>query len=148
MSLLLGRWSRAREASCVVRGGPCSFGGAGKAPSEASLAGRSDASLPAFTGASGLGAVHAVSHAVGALYDPLLFESEDFDVKKTPFKKPNPAQALDWYRKALALGEIRAKARSEVLEKRLQDSAPVTAAKPERIRMRCEPIPSRRYGPG
>jgi len=53
--------------------------------------------------------------AIGAMYDPLLFEAKTFDPKQTAFSKPNLEMAQCWYQLAYNLGEKRGKPRLDAL---------------------------------
>ena len=79
--------------------------------------------------------------AIGALYDPLLFESAEFTPGLTPFSKPNPNLAYCWYQLAQALGERGAQVRMDNLHKR-QVEPP---ADRERLGSGCEQI-MQQYG--
>jgi formylglycine-generating enzyme required for sulfatase activity len=56
--------------------------------------------------------------AIGAMYDPTLFESPNFEPQQTPFSKPNPDMAACWYQLSQALGEQRATLRLDLLTAR------------------------------
>ncbi|VAX09150.1 hypothetical protein MNBD_GAMMA26-2312 [hydrothermal vent metagenome] len=53
--------------------------------------------------------------AIGAMYDPLLFESQSFNSRQTAFSKANLEMAYCWYLVARDLGERRAKPRLDAL---------------------------------
>lgn len=65
--------------------------------------------------------------AVGAMYDPLLFESDT--QASTPFSKANRELARCWYQVAWTLGEVRAWARVKGLA--VHDTQAASAAEPD-----------------
>lgn len=79
--------------------------------------------------------------AIGALYDPLLFEAAEFTPGQTPFSRPNPNLAYCWYQLALVMGEKGAQVRMDKLHKRQVDQA-VDA---ERMGSGCDQI-MQQYG--
>jgi formylglycine-generating enzyme required for sulfatase activity len=74
--------------------------------------------------------------AIGAMYDPLLFEAEDFDAARTPFSKPNPDMARCWYQVARSLGEAQAEPRIALLDARRGRAGPGA----ERTGVSCDSI--------
>jgi hypothetical protein len=61
--------------------------------------------------------------AVGEMYDPATFAAADFNSKRTAFSKPNPGKALEWYDRALAQGEARARPLRNTLITYLEQAA-------------------------
>lgn len=83
--------------------------------------------------------------AIGALYDPALFESPDFEPQQTPFTKPNPDMATCWYQVAQTLGEKRATVRLDFLLARLSESRRDPGQAPGPASASCEQV-LRQYG--
>jgi hypothetical protein len=78
--------------------------------------------------------------AIGAFYDPLLFEAPDFNPQHSPFSKANPELALCWYRVAESLDEPAAKGRMQVLGARAVEVVPGDEVQQTLATGRCELI--------
>lgn len=78
--------------------------------------------------------------AVGAFYDPLLYEAPDFGPERAPFRRANPELAKCWYLVAESLGEPAAKGRMTTLMARQAEGMPGDQAQGDTISGRCELI--------
>lgn len=78
--------------------------------------------------------------AVGAFYDPLLFEAEDYAPHRSPFSTPRPELAMCWYQVARSLGEEDAEGRIQALGQRQVEAVPGTEIKQTSTNGRCDII--------
>ncbi|MFC1684895.1 SUMF1/EgtB/PvdO family nonheme iron enzyme [Pseudomonadota bacterium] len=78
--------------------------------------------------------------AIGALYDPRLFEAKDFMPHHSPFSKANPELAMCWYKVAQSLGETSAAGRMKVLGARQIELKPGAEIQQTISSGRCELI--------
>jgi len=83
--------------------------------------------------------------AIGAMYDPLIFNEDKAGQRRTPFSKANPAMARCWYRVARSLGESQADSRIKLLDSRSTASAVVDPAPSSKAGAICTQL-IRRYG--
>ncbi len=84
--------------------------------------------------------------AIGAMYDPRLFDAEDFEPRQSAFSKPNPGMARCWYQLSQELGEWRAKLHLSALAQYEERAAPETTTEQEAAITSCEQI-LEQYGP-
>jgi hypothetical protein len=78
------------------------------------------------------------ARAVGLMYDPATFAAEDFTATKTAFSKPNPRKALQWYGKAIALGDEESQPLRDRLLAQLRQAAASGDLEAQRVLKRFE----------
>jgi hypothetical protein len=85
--------------------------------------------------------------AIGAFYDPLLFEAGDYMPHHSPFSTPRPELAMCWYQVAQSLGEKGAEGRMNSLGARRVETTPGAEIQQTLSSGRCDII-MEQYGEG